>query len=241
MSSTQFAYVGTELELFARAVHWKRYVADLLAPHISGRVLEVGAGIGSNTGYLADVSTFTSWECLEPDRSQADVIREKIAAGQMPADCTVTVGTLADAPPDARYDAILYLDVLEHIRDDGAEVALAAAHLARNGRLIVLAPAHNWLFTPFDERIGHFRRYSRRSLAALTVPGLRIRSLRYADSVGMMASLANRLLLSASMPTDRQIQVWDQCMVPISRVSDRLLMGSLGKSVIAVWERDTAG
>src|SRR5262249_43854192 len=181
------------------------------------------------------------WECVERDRSQADVIRMSIATAQLPAGCTVSSGTLADMPRDAKFDVILYLDVLEHIRDDRAEVASAAAHLARNGRLIVLGPAHNWLFTPFDERIGHYRRYSRRSLAALTVPGLRIKSLRYADSVGMVASLANRLLLSASMPTDRQIQVWDQCMVPISRVSDRLLMGSLGKSVIGVWERDAAG
>jgi protein-L-isoaspartate O-methyltransferase len=237
MSSPQFAYVGTELALFARAVHWKQYVAELLAPHISGRVLEVGAGIGSNTGYLAGASQFAAWECLEPDRSQADAIRDKISAGELPPVCSVTAGTLADIAPDAKFDAILYLDVLEHIRDDGAEVAAAAAHLDRNGRLIVLAPAHNWLFTPFDERIGHYRRYSRRSLAALTVPALRIVSLRYVDSVGMMASLANRLLLSASMPTDRQIQVWDRCMVPISRFSDGLLMGSLGKSVIAVWER----
>jgi protein-L-isoaspartate O-methyltransferase len=238
MNAPQFTYVGTELALFARAVHWKRYVAELLAPHISGRVLEVGAGIGSNTGYLAGVSTFTSWQCLEPDCSQADVIRDRIATGELPAGCAVVSGTLADLPPDAKFDAILYLDVLEHIRDDRAEVAAAAAHLGRNGRLIVLAPAHNWLFTPFDERIGHYRRYSRRSLAALTVPALRIVSLRYVDSVGMVASLANRLLLSASMPTDRQIQVWDRCMVPISRFSDGLLMGSLGKSVIGVWERD---
>jgi len=238
MNSPQFTYVGTELALFARAVHWKRYVAELLAPHISGRVLEVGAGIGSNTGHLTGVSSFTSWECLEPDRSQADVIRENISTGQLPAGCTVSSGTLADVPRDARFDAILYLDVLEHIRDDRAEVASAAAHLDRNGRLIVLAPAHNWLFTPFDEQIGHYRRYCRRSLGALTVAGLKIKSLRYVDSVGMVASLANRLVLSASMPTDRQIQVWDQCMVPLSRVSDRLLMGSLGKSVIGVWERD---
>ena len=238
MNSQNFAYVGTELALFAGAVHWKRYVAELLAPHISGRVLEVGAGIGSNTGYLADVSKFLSWKCLEPDGSQADVIRDRISTGKLPAGCTVATGTLADMPPDARFDTILYLDVLEHIRDDRDEVALAAAHLDRNGQLIVLAPAHNWLFTPFDERIGHYRRYSRRSLGALSVPELKIISLRYVDSIGMVASLANRLILSASMPTDRQIQVWDQCMVPISRFSDRLLMGSLGKSVIAVWQKD---
>src|SRR5262245_57484732 len=135
MNSPHFTYAGTELALFARAIHWKRYVAAVLAPHISGRVLEVGAGIGTNTGYLTGVSTFVSWECLEPDRSQADVIRRRISTGQLPAACVVSLGTLGDIPRYVRFDVILYLDVLEHIREDGAEIASAAARLDRNGRL----------------------------------------------------------------------------------------------------------
>ena len=41
-----FTYPGTELEVFARATNWKRYVAALVAPHIGETLLDVGAGIG---------------------------------------------------------------------------------------------------------------------------------------------------------------------------------------------------
>ena len=41
-------YVGTELELFAAALKWKDYLAAQIQPFVTGRVLEVGAGIGSN-------------------------------------------------------------------------------------------------------------------------------------------------------------------------------------------------
>ena len=51
----------------------------------------------------------------------------------------------------------------------------------------------------------------------------------------MAASLANRLLLRASMPTDGQIKFWDRILVPVSRVIDPVLARSVGKSVVAIW------
>ena len=57
------------------------------------------------------------------------------------------------------------------------------------------------------------------------------------DSVGMLASLGNRLLLKSAMPTAQQIAVWDRLMVPLSRLADPLLLHTLGKSVLGVWTR----
>jgi hypothetical protein len=57
----------------------------------------------------------------------------------------------------------------------------------------------------------------------------------YLDAVGMAASMANRLLLRASMPTQGQILFWDRVLVPASRVIDPLLARSVGKSVVAIW------
>jgi len=51
----------------------------------------------------------------------------------------------------------------------------------------------------------------------------------------MAASLANRLLLRASTPTDGQIKFWDRMLVPVSRVIDPVLARSFGKSVVAIW------
>ena len=51
----------------------------------------------------------------------------------------------------------------------------------------------------------------------------------------MAASLANRLLLRASMPTDGQMKFWDRMLVPVSRVIDPVLARSIGKSVVAIW------
>ena len=70
------------------------------------------------------------------------------------------------------------------------------------------------------------------------VEGLTRQKLFYLDSVGMLASLANRLFLKASMPTLKQIQFWDSKLVPPSRLLDPLTFFRVGKSVIGVWRRE---
>jgi 2-polyprenyl-3-methyl-5-hydroxy-6-metoxy-1,4-benzoquinol methylase len=227
-------YVGQELDLFARAENWKRYWSAQIEPFLGESVLEVGAGIGASTEIFKD-SRRSSWVCLEPDPALAKRIAEKIERGDLPKYCTVSIGTIADLPAEARFDSIVYIDVLEHIQNDRDELARAARLLHPQGTLVVLAPAHQYLFSPFDESIGHFRRYSRRSLLDLMPGGLTVRCSRYLDSVGMCASLANKLLLKKPLPSERDIRLWDKRMVPISRVLDPIFGYSVGRSVFAVW------
>ncbi|MEZ5365893.1 MAG: hypothetical protein R2748_27060 [Bryobacterales bacterium] len=127
--------------------------------------------------------------------------------------------------------------MLEHIEDDRAEVRRAAERVEPGGRLIVLGPAHQFLFSEFDQAIGHFRRYTTGMLEALTPPGLEVEKSFYLDSAGILASLGNRLLLRSSMPTPAQIRVWDRYLTPVSRVLDPLLLRRLGKTAITIWRR----
>ena len=234
--SEQFEYVGSELEVFAGAVHWKRYFGAQLRSFIQGDVLEVGAGLGGTTKVLCH-EAIDSWTCLEPDAQLVEQLRTEIAhdspLGARPIQ--VTTGTLADVPAGALFDTILYIDVLEHIENDRAEMLAAAQHLSPRGHLIVLSPAHNWLFSPFDQAIGHFRRYTRASLRDAAPQQLELVRLRYLDSVGLLASLANRTVLRSGHPTKSQIRFWDTCMVPLSRFVDPLFGYRVGKSVIGVW------
>jgi 2-polyprenyl-3-methyl-5-hydroxy-6-metoxy-1,4-benzoquinol methylase len=227
------SYPGTELELFATARHWKSYVAASLAPYVRGRVLDVGAGIGGNIRYLCNPAV-TRWIALEPDPKLADKLLDS-------AECLVVNGTIAAIPDTARFDTILYMDVLEHIADDRREVEQAARLLAPGGCIVILAPAHQFLFSPFDAAIGHHRRYGLKALRALAPENVRTEMCRLMDSVGFFASLANRLLLRQSDPTHRQIAIWDRLMVRASRVLDPLAFFRIGKSALLVWRSSASG
>lgn len=235
---TDFAYVGDELELFAHVRNWKAYYTGKILPDIGGSVLEVGAGLGETTVALVGGRRFPAWLCLEPDAAMAAKIAAKISDGILPAYCQAMRGFLADLPEGQRFDTILYIDVMEHLDDDGGEFQAAARHLNPGGRLIVVSPAHMWLYSPFDKAIGHFRRYDKASLKGrMSAPGMVLAKMFYLDSVGLAASLANRLLLKQSMPTPQQLQVWDRLLVPMSRIVDPLLRYGFGKQIIGVWTR----
>jgi methyltransferase family protein len=229
-----YHYVGSELELFAAATNWKAYLAAILRRFVAGRVLEVGAGIGSNTTCLHS-GLVCEWTCLEPDANLASQIEDRVGTGQLPANCRVITGTIASIDAAARFDTILYLDVLEHVSEDAAELVRACRCLATRGNLVVLAPAHQFLFTAFDAAVGHHRRYNRAGLRALTPPGCQLTACFMLDCTGFFASLANKLLLSAALPSERQIAVWDKLLVPISRILDRGIGYSFGKTIVAVW------
>lgn len=234
-----FRYAGSELDLFAEARNWKAYWCGRIQPFLLGDVLEVGAGIGSNTELMSQRAS-GRWVCLEPDPGLARQLSEKLRAngsgGRMESRC----GTLRTLDQQEQFDTVVYIDVLEHIEDDAGEMRLAATRLRPGGRIIVLSPAHQWLFTPFDSSIGHFRRYDRSSLTKVSPAGTALERMFYLDALGIAASAANQLLLRQSMPTRSQIGFWDRWIIPASRVMDPLLGYSLGKSIVGIWRKSAA-
>lgn len=227
IQTTDFQYLGSELATFAKALRWKAYLRSQMSSFIRGRVAEIGAGLGSMTSILS-VCDFDFWLAVEPDARLAGQISRAPKT-------SVFVGTLANLPAGELFDSILYIDVIEHIEDDAAELSLAANHLAPGGHLIILVPAHNFLYTPFDRAIGHYRRYNKRTLRTVAPQGFNLVHCRYLDSVGMLASLGNKLLLRQASPSEAQILLWDSVMVPVSRFLDPLLGYRLGKSLLGVW------
>jgi SAM-dependent methyltransferase len=233
--SSDYAYAGGELGLFASATNWKQYFSAQLRPHIAGDVVEVGAGIGGTTA-LVGTAPHRSWLCLEPDPTFADQLRSRVANGELPIRPEVRNGFLEDLPAGQCFDTILYIDVLEHIAGDRRELAHAASRLRAGGRIVVLCPAHDWLYSQFDRALGHFRRYEKNQLEALCPDGLVVVESFYLDAVGVLVSLGARLT-RRRQPSPGQVAFWDKAVIPFSRIADAWLGRRLGKTVVVVYGR----
>lgn len=231
-------YPGNELEIFAHAENWKAYWHQAVHPFLRGDVAEIGAGLGTNTRFL-QANTTKRWVCVEPDSECFRVLKAEQAGGVIRAETELVQGTLRSLPANDRFDSIVYIDVVEHIEDDRGEMAAAAARLKPGGALIVLVPAYQALYCEFDRSIGHVRRYNLRMLRAIAPEGCTEVFAGHFDSVGLLASLANRLLLRHDVPSLRQIQAWDRWLVPASRVLDWLTRHTFGRSAVIVWRRNS--
>ena len=233
MTNISYSYEGDELSLFKHAIQWKKYFAKLMMPHLGEHILEVGAGMGGTTVLLKTKDK--KWVSLEPDQALTKHPDNTFSSIEG-LNFTLLHSTIEDVRiKDILFDTILYIDVLEHIEKDSLELDLAAKLLSVGGKLIVLSPAHSFLYSPFDKSIGHYRRYNEKTLCALTPRSMSLATCQYLDSVGMLASLANRIILKSKMPTQKQILTWDRLMIPLSRVLDKWLNYRLGKSIMMVW------
>ncbi len=176
---------------FRRAALWRWCVARI-PPGV--RVLDAGSG----TGYMARAlgRRGNPTVALEPDATLA-AFAEEVAAREA-LDVRVVRAGLGTGAVRAlgRFDRILCLDVLEHVEDDGAAVGELAEALEPGGRLLVSVPALPFLYGRRDRSLGHYRRYSRRSLErALAGTGLRLHELRFWNAAGVLPYfVAERLL-----------------------------------------------
>lgn len=232
-----FLYPGGELETFALAHHWKAYWGEMVRPYVGRRVLEVGAGLGATARLYKDL-TVEHWLGLEPDAAMAARLQLEAGRGELGPLREFRAAYSHDLPHDDSFDTILYIDVLEHIADDHGELTRMNHHLESGGRIVVLSPAHQFLFTPFDARIGHFRRYNKTMLQRICPSGHTIEKMCYLDCVGMLASLANRILLKSDNPSASQVKFWDSVLVRTSRIADPLLFRKIGKTILCVYRKN---
>lgn len=231
----QHEYIGRELELFSGAKNWANYIQNQIRPYLRGTVIEVGAGIGSRTQQLSEFAD--RWIAVEPDYQMWLHLTKIIESSASMKNVQAIHGTLEDLPKDISADTILYVDVLEHIENDGQELLIASKKLNPMGFLVVLSPAHQWLYSEFDRAIGHWRRYGQMELIDKTPTQMQVTRKKMLDSVGMLASIANKFFLKKNMPTKQQISFWDAVLVRASRALDPLIAYSMGKSVLIIWQK----
>lgn len=115
------------------------------------RVLDAGCGWGS---------TLMALECAGYQVAGADVSRQTLERLDAPSRRLFEADLTKELPADVpKFDAVLALDVIEHLDDDRAAVGVLGKAVVPGGVLVVSVPALPELFTEFDEIQGHRRRY----------------------------------------------------------------------------------
>ena len=138
-------------------------------------------------------------------------------------------------PPGKKFDAVVLMNVLEHIKDDHAVLAELKQYLAPGGRIVVLVPACQWAFGSTDARLGHYRRYSK-AYARPLVAGLQLEleKMRYYNFVGLWGWWWNARCARRESQSDAQIRVFDGWIVPVLSRLERYLAPPVGQSLLFV-------
>jgi len=176
-------------------LHWwyrarRRILEDLIRRKIplaaNARILEIGCGTGHNLDMLGG---FGRVDAIEIDGAARALASSRLGHAVLDAPLPELPGV-----PNATYDLITILDVLEHVEDDRAALRSMAAKLKPGGKILITVPAHPWMWSAHDVVNHHKRRYTRRTLrTALTDAGLRVEMLGWFNSLLFPLAAAARL------------------------------------------------
>lgn len=222
-------YPGKELEAMSFAANYHQWIVDELAPYLGASVAEVGAGIGSVSRLLLEkpIERLAAYEpSLNMYPQLAQALRSEPRAR--------AVNELFGASPGELFDSVAYINVLEHIEDDRGELDRAFTALRAGGHVLVFVPALAWLYSDFDRRVGHVRRYTRDGLTQVArQAGLEIVKVRYFDVAGVLPWYLNFVLLRRGLG-GAGVSLYDRFVVPPMRVLEGLLSPPLGKNLLLV-------
>src|SRR5262245_46876553 len=179
-------YPGRELDAMSLATNYRRWILEWFKPFLGRHILEVGAGAGSFSEMLLQHNP-QSMTILEPSTNLYPSLSDRMAALDPAGIAKVKQSTLCDAISSGvaqmnRPDTVVYINVLEHIENDEAELKKICSILLPAGRVLIFVPAHRFLMSRMDYEVGHFRRYSMNELQSkCSAAGFRIVLARYFD------------------------------------------------------------
>jgi SAM-dependent methyltransferase len=231
------------LEVGEDLPRYTEWLLEDFRAHLRGRVIEVGAGIGTIARRYVD--KVDEAVLVEP----APNLHERLArdlAGK--SNAHPLNGTLQDvfgktvdsksgsvSVAEGTFDVAIMVNVLEHIPEDEEVLRLLFRLLKPGGSLLIFVPAIPFLYGALDARVGHVRRYTRRTLSrVIEGAGFAITKLRYFDLLGMVPWFVTGRLLRQETVGSGSAKFYDQYIVPLCALVDNVTKPEMGKNLICV-------
>jgi SAM-dependent methyltransferase len=235
MSET-VSYEGKDLEAVADMPRYHDWIMEHFRPHLRGNAAEFGAGLGTISERI--LPSVSSLDLVEPSPNLVGQLRRRFADEPKVHVFAETLETRIEQGEPGTYDAVVMVNVLEHIEDDALALHGLNRLLKPGGRLLVFVPAMPFLYSRLDELVGHHRRYTRPALAGrLAHAGFRVRQARYMDVLGILPWWLVNTLGGSTAFDPRAVRLYDTVGIPVTRLAERLVPPPVGKNVVAVAEK----
>ncbi len=218
---------GTQtLESMSQAVWYNQWTVKKFESFLKGDILEVGCGIGNFTNFLKKYGNVWVID-----------INENYLKQSADPDIKIGLGDIEKGEyffTKQKFDTIVCLNVLEHIKDDKRALKNMQELLKTDGHLILLVPAYDFLFGEIDKSIGHFRRYDKNQLKSLLNDmDFKIIKSRVINFLGGIGWFLSSKLFSENRINESKIKVFN-FIAPFFLSLENLIEPPLGTSILII-------
>jgi SAM-dependent methyltransferase len=213
------------------------WLCQSIALYIGDRVLEVGSGMGNILKFLLALDR----ELVigtDIDLACVDYLQEKYRDQQK-----LLVFPYDVCHPDflrlKKYhvDTVVSINVLEHIQDDEHALDQISEIVTAGGHIILVLPAHKFLYGSLDRSIGHYRRYDKQGLyRKLSKQHLEVLAQKYLNPVGALGWLVNGRVLHKKVPPTNQLRLFNRILPLVCQLDDHFNF-PFGLSILSISRR----
>jgi len=228
------------LESIGNAECFNKWMYHAIKPWCKGKVLEIGSGIGNISRFLIDDGFQIVLSDLRKDyfselSEKFSGKKELLGIDQM--DIVDPQFSTKFQHLKESFDTIFALNVVEHIFDDELAIKNCKSLLKPGGNLIILVPAYQWLYSPIDASLEHYRRYTKKNMTSVFLKNkFQIIHQQYFNFMGIWGWLLFGKILKHDTLKSGQMRLYSK-FVPVFKIIDKLIFNSMGLSVIIVGKK----
>jgi glycosyltransferase involved in cell wall biosynthesis len=155
--------VGTDTLLkLTTAVNNNKWTFNKIKPFLGVNILEIGSGIGTISKFLIGAGMKITLSDINDNYIK--YLHERFGGNPHVHILKADADLIDKAVCGKKFDTIVAVNILEHLENDDDVLKRISKMLLPEGRLVLIVPAHSTLFSAFDKKLDHFRRYSRKGL-----------------------------------------------------------------------------
>ncbi|HPE78155.1 MAG TPA: class I SAM-dependent methyltransferase [Draconibacterium sp.] len=229
---------GTDtLTLISGADKFNRWMYETIKPHCSGKILEIGSGIGNISQFFIKEGAEILLSDIEAN--YFPLLKEKFGNNKNLRGIKLldlSDKNLENNNPEmiGAFDTIFALNVVEHIPDHEQAMKNALKMLKTGGKIVILVPAFQWLYNGFDKQLDHQRRYTQKSLFKLLEGnGFQVIHRQYFNLIGILGWFFSGSILHKKNIPSGQMKLYNE-LVPVWKLFDFFTQKIIGLSVIQV-------
>jgi ubiquinone/menaquinone biosynthesis C-methylase UbiE len=200
-----------------------------------GNILEVGSGLGTiSEKIIRDMGPSAHITLTDVSVTYVQSLKIKYSSFKNVSVSRMDLNIKEDYSKIGyeKYDIIVAINVLEHVRDDLLALHEIYKMLKKDGILIILVPCHKFLYNAIDKNIGHCRRYSKKELYdKIKEAKFTAVCMYYFNTMGVVGWYFNGNILKNGVisPTASR---WFDRLVPVLDYLDRITFNRIGLSLI---------
>jgi ubiquinone/menaquinone biosynthesis C-methylase UbiE len=239
MSVNDDDYVGhTNLEIFSESYRfndWMYRQVKLGLKESIGNILEVGSGLGRiSEKIVQDVPPTSHITLSDVSVRYIQTLRNRFLSRKNVSVVRLDLTNKEDYSKVGyeKYDSIIALNVLEHVKDD--EFALHELYklLKRGGTLIILVPCHKFLYNVIDTNVGHIRRYTKKELRdKINKTSFNEERMYYFNMLGIVGWYINGNVCKNARINPSASKCYDK-LVPLLQYLERITFNKIGLSLV---------